>query len=70
MPNVGRLMQAVALTELVAARFQLAEDLYMKSSDLQRSRGSRVRCACDGGLAFAQAAQENYIGAIGSHTGR
>ena len=32
MPNVGRLMQAVALTELVAARFQLAEDLYMKSS--------------------------------------
>ena len=68
MPNVGRLMQAVALTELVAARFQLAEDLYTKSSAICTAAEDR-ECGAHAiaGLAFAQAAQENYIGAIASY---
>lgn len=68
MPNVGRLMQAVALTELVAARFQLAEELYLKSGVTCTAAEDR-ECSAHAiaGLAFAQAAQENYIGAAASY---
>lgn len=63
--NVGRAWQAVALTDLVAARFELAEQEYVKSRTSCGTAGDPgCVAAANAGLAFAQAAQEKYAPAI------
>lgn len=66
--NVGRVWQAVALTDLVAGRYPLAEDEYKKSgaacagaSDAECVAGAAV------GLGFAQSAQDEFLEAIPSY---
>jgi tetratricopeptide (TPR) repeat protein len=63
--NAGRAWQAVALMDLVAGRFALAEEGYVRS---RASCGSVTDMPCaaaaTAGLAFAQAAQEKFADAI------
>jgi CHAT domain-containing protein/tetratricopeptide (TPR) repeat protein len=61
MPNVGRVLQGLALTELVAARFAIAEDLYKRSS-ATCAKADDPDCAARAvaGLAFAQTAQDKF----------
>jgi tetratricopeptide (TPR) repeat protein len=68
LPNVGRVLQGVALTELVAARFKSAEDLYQQSGAICSAAGDSVcAAAATTGLAYAQAAQEKYWDAVASY---
>lgn len=67
-PNVGRVWQALALTDLVAARYPLAEDEYKKSNDTCAS-ASDQECAAGAavGLGFAQTAQDKFADGIASY---
>ena len=66
--NVGRVLQSMALTELVAARFAAAEDLYKRSGAICHDAADEA-CSASAvaGLAYAQAAQENYWEAAASY---
>jgi tetratricopeptide (TPR) repeat protein/CHAT domain-containing protein len=66
--NVGRVWQAVALTDLVAGRYALAEEEYKKSSDSCAS-ASDQECAAGAavGLGFAQTAQDKFADGIASY---
>jgi CHAT domain-containing protein/tetratricopeptide (TPR) repeat protein len=68
MPNVGRVLQGLALTELVAARFAVAEDLYKRSS-ATCAKAEDPDCAARAvaGLAFAQTAQDKFWEAAASY---
>jgi CHAT domain-containing protein/tetratricopeptide (TPR) repeat protein len=68
MPNVGRVLQGLALTELVAARFPIAEDLYKRSSAIC-AKAEDPDCAARAvaGLAFAQTAQDKFWEAAASY---
>ena len=58
-------MQALALVDLVASRFTLAEDEYRKSSDSCRAAGDDECVAgAVAGLAFAETAQEKFAEGI------
>ena len=67
-PNVGRVWQAVALTDLVAGRYPIAESEYRKSID-SCVTVSDQECAAAGqvGVGFAQTAQEKFPEAIASY---
>jgi tetratricopeptide (TPR) repeat protein/CHAT domain-containing protein len=64
LPNVGRVWQAAALTELMSARFPAAEQAYGKSSEACRAAAD-AECVARAvvGLAFAQSSQERYVAA-------
>ena len=66
--NVGRVWQAIALTDLVASRFALAEQEYAKSRTICGEAGD-MECAAgaSAGLGFAQTAQEKYPEGIASY---
>ena len=65
---IGRALQALALVDLVASRFTLAEDEYRKSSDSCRAAGDEECVAgAVAGLAFAQTAQEKFADGIASY---
>ena len=68
LPNVGRVLQAMAVTELVAARFNRAEDLYKRSGAICTSADDG-ECAARAiaGLAFAQSAQDRFFEAAASY---
>jgi tetratricopeptide (TPR) repeat protein len=68
MPNVGRVLQGLGLTELVAARFSVAEELYTRSSAIC-TKAEDPECAARAvaGLAFAQTAQDKFWEAAGSY---
>ena len=68
LPNVGRVLQATAITELVAARFDRAEDLYKRSATICTSADDG-ECAARAiaGLAFAQSAQDRFFDAAASY---
>ncbi len=68
MPNVGRVLQGLALTELVAARFPVAEELYTRSGAICTKAGD-PECAARAvaGLAFAQSAQDKFWDAAASY---
>jgi tetratricopeptide (TPR) repeat protein/CHAT domain-containing protein len=64
----GRTWQALALVDLVASRFTLAEDEYRKSSDsCGTARDNECVAAAVAGLAFAQTAQEKFQEGIASY---
>ncbi len=65
---VGRAWQALALTDLVASRFVLAEDEYRKASASCASADDQ-ECAASAivGLAFAQTAQDKFAEGIVSY---
>ena len=68
MPNVGRVLQGIALTELIAARFGQAEELYKRSGTICSAADDQVcTAAATAGLGYAQTAQENYWGAAASY---
>jgi tetratricopeptide (TPR) repeat protein len=66
--NIGRVWQAVALTDLVAGRFVAAESEYRRSIDSCVSVSDQ-ECVAGGtvGLGFAQTAQQKFIDAIKSY---
>ncbi len=65
---IGRTLQALALVDLVASRFTLAEDEYRKSSDSCRAAGDQECVAgAVAGLAFAETAQEKFAEGIASY---
>ena len=67
--NVGRVWQAIALTDLMAGRFERAEDEYRKSR-VTCSGASDQECVAGAaaGLGFAQTAQDKFAEAIASYT--
>jgi len=68
MSNVGRVLQGVALTDLVAGRFGPAEDAYTSSGTICAAADDQVcRAAATAGLAYAQAAQEKFDHAATSY---
>jgi tetratricopeptide (TPR) repeat protein len=68
MSNVGRVLQGVALTDLVAGRFGSAEDAYTRSGTICAAADDQVcRAAATAGLAYAQAAQEKFDHAATSY---
>ena len=66
--HAGRAWQGLALVDLVASRFTLAEDEYRKSSDSCAVAGD-LECvaAAAAGLAFAQTAQDKFTEGIASY---
>ena len=66
--NVGRVWQAVALTDLVAGRYPMAESEYRKGID-SCVVVSDQECVAAGqvGVGFAQTAQEKFVEAIASY---
>ncbi len=66
--NIGRVWQAVALTDLVAGRYTMAESEYRKSID-SCLVVSDQECVAAGnvGVGFAQTAQEKFVEAIASY---
>jgi tetratricopeptide (TPR) repeat protein/CHAT domain-containing protein len=68
LPNVGRVLQGLALTELAAARFPIAEDLYKRSSAIC-TNADDPDCAARAvaGLAYAQSAQDRFWDAAASY---
>ena len=66
--SVGRLWQAIAVTDLVATRFAPAEQEYAKSMAACETVGDR-ECVARAivGLAFAQSSQEHYDDAIATY---
>lgn len=66
--NIGRVWQAVALTDLVAGRYTMAESEYRKSID-SCVVVSDQECVAAGnvGVGFAQTAQEKFVEAIASY---
>jgi tetratricopeptide (TPR) repeat protein len=66
--DAGRAWQALALTDLAAARFGLAEEEYRKSSASCHAAADK-ECAASAvvGLAFAQTAQEKFQEGIASY---
>jgi CHAT domain-containing protein/tetratricopeptide (TPR) repeat protein len=68
MPNVGRVLQSIALTELVAARFLQAEDLYKRSGGICTAADDKECSArATAGFAYTQAAQEKFFDAAASY---
>lgn len=69
--NAGRVWQGTAVTELVAARFAVAEAAYAKShaacSAAQPEPDDECATRALVGLAFSQAAQQRFDDAIGSY---
>jgi tetratricopeptide (TPR) repeat protein len=64
----GRAWQAVALVDLAAARFVLAEEEYRKSAaSCGAASDGECAAAATVGLAFAQAAQEKFTDSIASY---
>jgi len=68
LPNVGHAWQAMAMTDLVSARFAAAEEEYGRSSSVCTT-AQDPECVARGivGLAFAEAAQEHYALSIASY---
>ena len=68
LPNVGRVWQAAALTELMSARFPAAEQAYGKSS-AACAAAKDPECVARGvvGLAFAQSSQDRFAEAIATY---
>lgn len=68
LPNVGRVWQAAAMTDLVAGRFPAAEQEYVKSG-AACSAAADAECVARAivGLAFAQSSQAHYIEAIATY---
>ncbi len=68
LPNVGRVWQAAALTELMSARFSAAEQAYGKSS-AACAAAKDPECVARGvvGLAFAQSSQGRFAEAIATY---
>jgi tetratricopeptide (TPR) repeat protein/CHAT domain-containing protein len=68
LPNVGRVLQGLALTELAAARFPIAEDLYKRSGAIC-TKADDPDCAARAvaGLAYAQSAQDKFWDAAASY---
>ena len=66
--NAGRAWQAIALMDLVAARFPLAEESYTRGR-MSCASVTDIPCvaAATAGLGFAQAAQERFGDAIKSY---
>jgi CHAT domain-containing protein len=68
LPNVGRVWQAAALTDLIASRFLAAEQGYGKSA---AACGAAADAECVAraavGLAFAQASQAHFTEAIATY---
>jgi CHAT domain-containing protein len=66
--HAGRAWQGLALVDLVASRFTLAEDEYRRSSETCGVAGDR-ECVASAvaGLAFAQTAQEKFTEGIASY---
>jgi tetratricopeptide (TPR) repeat protein/CHAT domain-containing protein len=60
LPNVGRVLQGLGLTELVAARFPLAEGLYRRSEEICSKEDAECAAHAVAGLAFAQLAQDKF----------
>ena len=66
--NVGRLLQSIALTEIVAARFAAAEELYVRSGSICAKADDRIcSAAAVAGLGYAQNAQEKFWDAAASY---
>ena len=66
--HAGRAWQGLALVDLVASRFTLAEDEYRKSGDSCGIAGDReCVAAAISGLAFAQTAQDKFTEGIASY---
>ena len=68
LPNVGRVWQAAALTELMSARFPAAEQAYGKSS-AACAAAKDPECVARAvvGLAFAQSSQDHFAEAIATY---
>jgi tetratricopeptide (TPR) repeat protein len=66
--NVGRVWQAIALTDLVAGRYAIAETEYRKSIDSCVAVPDQ-ECVAAGnvGVGFAQTSQEKFVDAIASY---
>jgi CHAT domain-containing protein len=68
MPNVGRVLQSIALTELVAARHPQAEDLYKRSGAICAAADDKECSArATAGFAYTQAAQDKFFDAAASY---
>lgn len=68
MSNVGRVLQGVALTDLVAGRFGAADDAYTRSGAICAAADDKVcSAAATAGRAYAQAAQEKFADAAASY---
>ena len=66
--HAGRAWQGLALVDLVASRFTLAEDEYRKSGDSCGIAGDQeCVAAAVAGLAFAQTAQDKFTEGIASY---
>ena len=68
LPNVGRVLQGLALTELFAARFPIAEDLYKRSGTIcAKAEDNDCAARAVAGLGFAQMAQDRFWEAAASY---
>jgi tetratricopeptide (TPR) repeat protein/CHAT domain-containing protein len=68
--NVGRVLQPIGLTDVVAGRFVQAEDLYQRSGSICMAAGDKECTArATAGFAYAQAAQDKFFDAAASYRG-